>query len=428
MSEARARLERVFRAALAAVDPEPLTRAAAVERIDRPVRVLAAGKAAGGMATGLLGVGSVRVVEGLAVTRDGHAPAPPPLRTRFAAHPLPDHRSAAAGCEARAVAARCRADEDFVVLLSGGASALLSEPEPPLGVEDLRETTRVLLAAGADIGTLNAVRKHLTRVSGGRLARAARRAHRVLVLVVSDVLGDDLATIGSGPCVGDPTSFAEAICGAKAHGAWEALPPAVRVHLIRGSEGAIAESLEAGDPALARVETRLLASNGLALRAAAVAARAEGSSAMILTDRLSGEARAAGSRLAALAAASRPSGRLLLLAGGETTVTVLGPGRGGRAQELALAAALHWHRARPDSRVALLSAGTDGSDGPTDAAGAFADSATVARGQRAGVDAQTALAANDAYRFFAAEGGLLRTGPTGTNVMDLALIEIAGSP
>jgi glycerate-2-kinase len=262
------------------------------------------------------------------------------------------------------------------------------------------------------------VRKHLSAVAGGRLAlRSACR--RIEVLAISDVPGDRWDVIGSGPFAPDPTSFADALAVLERRGVRDSVPRAVLAHLEAGARGARAETPAPGDPALARVRSTLLASNRTAALAAVRAALRRGWRAPLLAGALRGEARCAGRRLAALARALRAPGPLCLIAGGETAVRVRGPGRGGRSQELALAAALALAGA---PGITLLAAGTDGSDGPTDAAGAFADGASVARGRARGRDPEADLAANDSYGFFDAEGGLLRIGPTRTNVMDLALV------
>jgi len=333
---------------------------------------------------------------------------------------VPDARCPAAGEAALAEARAADPGDWLVVLLSGGASSLLTTPLPGLDLEDLREATALLLASGAPIAELNALRRHLTAVSGGRLATATR-AGRVVVLAISDVLGDAPEVIGSGPCSPDPTRYAEVWERLERRGVAARLPAAVRAHLAAGARGERDESPKPGDPAFDRVRFHLLASNRDALGAACDEARAQGLPALRVHGALAGEARVAGARLAALARACRPRGGLLLAAGGETTVTVRGPGRGGRCQELALAAALGLEGARG---ITLLAAGTDGSDGPTDAAGAFADPGSVARGRAAGRNAAADLEANDAYAFFAAEGGLLRTGPTLTNALDLVLVAI----
>jgi glycerate 2-kinase len=432
---ARAELEAIYRAGLRAADP-----AAALARVVAPRReavwiagepvapgsrcvVVAAGKAAPAMAVAFERAAVGLVLRGLVVARDAAAARPVHLELREAGHPLPDERSSASGRSALEAAASAGPDETLVVLLSGGASALLTAPLPGLALADLRATTELLLRSGAEIGELNCVRKHLTAASGGRLAAAGARARRVFVLVVSDVLGDDVTTIGSGPCAPDPTRHADALGVLERRGILAEAPASVRRHLADGAAGTLPESPKPGDSAFGRVVHVLLATNRDALAAARAEARGRGLEARIVTDALRGEARELGARLVALARAAAPGGRaLLLLAGGEPTVTVRGRGRGGRAQELALAAAL---ALAGDPRVSLLAAGTDGSDGPTPAAGAFADGGTVARGAALGLDARACLDDNDAYGFFAREGGAFVTGPTGTNVMDLVLVHAA---
>jgi glycerate 2-kinase len=442
---ARAELEALLRAALAAVHGERLVRAAVREaggalalagrRLPPRARLVAAaaGKAAAQMAAGLEAAAGARVSRGWLVTRDGHARdvqaagALPPARwtVREAGHPVPDARSEAAARELLALAAETRPEDVFVVLLSGGASALLACPQPGLALADLAGATRALLASGAAIDEVNAVRKHLVEVAGGRLARAARAA-RIEVLAISDVPGDRFDVIGSGPCTPDPSTFADALAVLARRGVGGAFPAAARAHLEAGARGERPESPKPGDPALARVHATRLAGNDTALAAAAEEARRRGLAVVPLPGALRGEAREAGRRLAALAGALRPSVPTVLIAGGETTVTLRGSGRGGRSQELALAAALALAGV---PGVALLAAGTDGSDGPTDAAGACVDGDTVARASARGLDARAALAAHDSHSFFSGAGGVLRTGPTGTNVMDLVLLRVEpGAP
>lgn len=438
---ARAGLESLLRAALAAVHGERLVRGAvtreaggalaiAGRRLQPGARlvVVAAGKAAAEMAVGLEAAARDRIARGWLVTRDGHADAalaagalpPARWRVRAAGHPVPDERSEAAARELLALAAATGPGDVLVVLLSGGASALLACPLPGLSLTDLAQATRALLASGAAIDEVNAVRKHLAEVAGGRLAQAAG-ASSIELLAISDVPGDRLDVIGSGPCTPDPTSYGDALSVLSRHGVGTSFPPAARALLEAGARGACPESAKPGDPAFRRVRVTLLAGNNAALAAAAAAASERGLAVVTLPGALCGEARDAGRRLAALARALRPRRPTLLLAGGETTVTLRGDGHGGRSQELALAAAVALAGC---SHVTLLAAGTDGSDGPTDAAGACVDGATLARGAALGLDARDALARHDSHPYFAREGGLLRTGPTGTNVMDLVLVRV----
>lgn len=434
----RDRLEAILAAALRAVDAgRAVARALACEgrpgagdrlRIagdpvaaDARLFVLALGKAACPMAAAVERVAGDRIAGGLAVTRDGHGAPLSRMAVREAGHPLPDARSEAAAHEALACAARARPGDLLLVLLSGGASALTACPAVGLDLDDLAGTTRVLLACGADIHEMNTVRKHLSAFSGGWLARAAG-SEAVAVLAVSDVPGDRLDVIGSGPCTPDPSTYVQALSVLSRYGVEEGVPRAAREALLAGARGARPETPKPDDPGFPRVRQTIVARNADARQAALVQARAEGLDGRDLGEVLTGEAREQGVRLVRLARETAGSRPACWVAGGETTVTLRGPGRGGRNQELALAAALALAEEGPE--VALLAAGTDGSDGPTDAAGAFVDAGTVARGAAAGADAAAALAANDSYGFFAREGGLVTTGPTGTNVMDLALVEV----
>jgi len=376
--------------------------------------VLAAGKAAAAMGAALEELAGDRIERGLVVTKDGHDVPLSRLALRYGGHPVPDQRSERAAREAIALVEGAAPEEVLVVLLSGGASALLSCPLPGLSRQDLIAATELLLASGVEIEGVNTIRKHLTEVSGGRLARRAS-SHRIEVLAISDVPGDAIETIASGPCAADPSTAADALAIIDRCGLRGSAPPRVVAHLESGRE----ESVKPGDPTLERVGSTILASNRDALAGAREAAQERGLRVVAVTDLLRGEAREVGRRLAALARSLRREAPLLLLAGGETTVTLRGGGKGGRSQELALAAACEL---QGGSGIALLAAGTDGTDGPTDAAGAYADGRTVERGRTLGLDARAALAENDSYQFFRAEGGLLVTGPTRTNVMDLVLV------
>lgn len=432
----RHQLESMFRAGVAAVDGGNAVRRAVelragrLEIAGRPLPdagrlvVFAAGKAAAAMAAAVEEIAGERIHGGLVVTKDGHGQALEHLALRESSHPVPDARGEAAAREALALVAGMRAEDTLLVLLSGGASALLGCPAESLAREDVAELTRLLLACGADIGEMNAVRKHVSSVAGGRLAQAAK-AQRIDVLAISDVPGDDLAVIGSGPFAPDPSTFAEAQQVLVERGVLEQVPAAVREYFARGCRGDVPETPKPGDGGMQRVRHLIVARNRDAIEAAAAEASRQSLRALTLGSPLTGEARILGARLAALGLATRSAAPVCLIAGGETTVTLRGNGKGGRNQELALAAGVEL---AGSSGVCVLAAGTDGSDGPTDAAGAYVDGETLGRGSEAGLSGRDALARNDAYTFFDAEGGLLRTGPTGTNVMDLALIWSDGHP
>lgn len=427
----------VLAAALAAVAPDAAVRrhvGRAGDRLHaggaaydlaatRQVVVVGAGKAGGPMAQAVEALLDDRLTAGLVIVKDGHAVPTARVALREAAHPLPDARGLAATAQLLALLRDRRPDDLVIVLLSGGASALLEQPAPGLMLADLRATTDLLLRAGASIQEVNAVRKHLSVVKGGGLARAAAPA-AVLVLVLSDVVGDPLDVIASGPAAPDPTTYADAASVLDRYGLWDQVPAAVAAHLRAGLAGARPETPKPGDPVFARVQHVIVGNNAQAAAAAAARARALGFHAAVLTTFVEGEAREVGRLLAALAreevAHSRPLPRpACLVLGGETTVTVRGDGLGGRNQEVALGA-VEGLAGLPD--VLVLSAATDGGDGPTAAAGAWADGATLARARALGLDPRAALARNDAYRFFAPLDALVVTGPTRTNVTDLLFV------
>jgi len=339
----------------------------------------------------------------------------PKLRILFAAHPLPDASSERAAAAALELASSAGAGELLLVALSGGASSLLAAPAAPVTLQDKIAINAALLRSGASIRELNIVRRHLSAIKGGGLLRACGGA-RVLALIISDVVDNDLATIGSGPTAADPTTYAEAIGVLKRRGLWGRAPEAIRDRLERGAAGEIPETVKSGDAPLSTVSNLVIGDNRLAVNAAAEAAAA--GYAVERWRELAGEAdeagRTLGARLAAINAA-----RVCVVAGGEPVVTVRGPGKGGRAQQAALAMAFELERSGRGRRVAALFAGTDGIDGPTNAAGAFVSVKTIERAREAGFDPAASLARNDAYPLFAALGDLLITGPTGTNVSDI---------
>jgi glycerate-2-kinase len=400
------------------VRPGPLVRAAvsALPDRDRPLVLIAAGKAAWPMALAFSDTG-VRADTGLiAGPRATDDPIPAGLAWIDGAHPVPNAASIEAG--ARALALVSRGDTRLVLLLSGGASSMLALPAPGVSLADKVATSDALMRAGADIAQLNTVRKHLSAIKGGRLGAAARAS---ITLAISDVHGpveDDPSVIGSGPTVADPTAYADAhaIVARRFPGA--RVPKAVIEHLEAGVRGALEETPKPGRPRLARSEYHVLANRHSAMRGAAEAARACGLRVHLIAEATSGEARVAGRQFAERALAVG-SGARSVIASGETTVRVAGRGRGGRNQEFALGAA---EVLRDSPGVVLASAGTDGIDGPTDAAGAIVDSTTIDRARAAGLSIAETLAANDTYPFFATLGDLIRWGPTGTNVGDLHVL------
>jgi len=423
--EAAARLDAqaIWRAALAAGNVAPLVdRALERLRFDlthpswRHLLVFGCGKASGAMAAAVERTLGRRITEGLVVVKDGYTVPTARVVLREAGHPVPDARGQAAAEEIVRRVRSAGADDAVLFLVSGGGSALTPAPVRPITLAEKQETTRLLLGAGATINELNAVRKHLSLFKGGQLARAAAPA-TLISLILSDVIGDPLDVIASGPTAPDPTTFAEALTVLERRGVGYLVPAAVRARLEAGARGEVEETPKPGDRAFERVTNVVIGNNALVVDAAAAEARRLGYRAEVLTRSLQGEAREVALELVARARALPP--RSCLIAGGETTVTVRGRGRGGRCQEFALAAAL---QLRPDDRVVVLAAGTDGTDGPTDAAGGIADAETVTRGERAGQAALAALDDNDAYTFLSAADDLVVSGPTNTNLLDLYLL------
>lgn len=434
-----AAVARIMAAALGAVEPAAAVRRhlrregdtlyageRAIElRATGRVVVVGAGKAGAPMARAVAELLGDRLSAGLVVVKDGHLEpyGAPGLRIVEAGHPVPDERGLAAAGQIAALLAGLTPDDLVLALISGGGSALLTLPAPGVTLSDMQALTGALLACGASIGEINTLRKHLEGLKGGGLARLAHPA-ALVTLILSDVVGNPLDIIGSGPTVADPGTFGEALGVLERYGLLGGAPPAIVAHLRRGRAGELPETPKQGDPIFARASHILVGDNRQAAQAALEEARAAGLSPLLLTTSLEGEAREAGPFLAALlreaaggdGAARRPA---CLIAGGETTVTLRGSGRGGRNQELALAAA---RGLAGLADVALVALATDGGDGPTDAAGAVVTGETLARAAALGLDVGEHLARNDAYPFFDALGDLLRPGPTGTNVNDLTFL------
>jgi glycerate 2-kinase len=393
--------------------------------VDRGRLVLvAAGKASSAMAGAAEEVLGAFVSEALAVDTSDRIPL---TRTRrlIAGHPVPDEAGRRAADQVEDLVRGLGADDLLLLLLSGGASALLPAPVEGLTLDDKARTTSALLRAGATIGELNAVRKHLSRLKGGGLARAAAPA-RVVCLALSDVVGDDPSTIASGPVVPDATTYAFALQVLERTGVRDMVPAAVRRHLDAGARGDRPETPKPGDPLFRRVRFEVVGSNRLSVSAAAAEARRHGLRPHVLTTRLEGESREVARALVAVLRECVEEGRpaappVCLLAGGETTVTVRGTGHGGRNQELVVAA-VEPLAAFPVAAV-VASLATDGIDGHSDAAGGVADNRTVARADALGLAPPAAfLAENDSRSFLGPLGDLILTGPTGTNVMDLTAL------
>lgn len=437
------RLLRAFRAAVDAVDPArlvasalrvegdavvldaPGVRAAIPLSSLRKIHLVGAGKAGRAMGEAALAALGKRVAGGVIAVPRGSQGRSGPVRFAAAGHPVPDIFSFAAAREILSLLERGGKGDLVVALVSGGGSAMVCSPVAGITMEEKAETFRLLLRAGADIASFNAVRKHLSEVKGGLLARAAQPA-TTWALLLSDVPGDDPSVIASGPFSPDPTTYADAIGVLERYGVYYAAPSAVRRHLVEGAAGDRPETPKPDDPAFPGVTPALLGTNRTAMDAAARRMAREpdaGPTAIVLLPGfLHGEARECArsfcARLRVAAEALSPGHAVAVIAGGETTVNVHGGGKGGRSQEFALAAAVEL---AGEGAMAALAAGTDGIDGPTDAAGAYADGTTVARASALGLDPGDHLEKNDAYPFFRALGDLVVTGPTGTNVADLAI-------
>jgi glycerate 2-kinase len=385
----------------------------------RNVYVIGAGKASAQMAQPIERMFGKRIAGGLINIKYGHRAPLRRIKLNECGHPIPD-RNGELGARHIAEIARQAGPDDLVVcLISGGASALLPLPAPPVTLEQKQETTRLLLHCGANIHELNCVRKHISAVKGGQLAMLAWPA-TVLAFILSDVIGDDLDVIGSGPTVPDRSTFAGARAILAKYGIAGRVPEAVSERL----SGDAPETPKPGDSIFEKVQNLIVGSNRLAVDEAARKARALGYHTLVLSTFIEGETRDVARVHAAIAKEIRATGRPVkppacVISGGETTVTIRGAGLGGRNQEFALSAALDIGGLKD---VVVLSAGTDGTDGPTDAAGAIANGNTIARAESQGLDAAAHLANNDSYHFFEHLGDLIKTGPTGTNVADVRIM------
>lgn len=385
--------------------------------------VIGAGKAGAAMAAAVERVLGRRISGGWINVKYGHTAKLKRIELNECGHPVPDE-AGVRGAARIAEIARLAGPRDLVVcLISGGASALMPAPAAPVTLEEKQAATKLLLASGANIHEINSVRKHISAIKGGQLARLASPAP-VIALLLSDVIGDDLDVIGSGPAAPDSSTFGSARAILDKYGIADRVPAAVRERIEQGLRGEIEETPKPGDPLFSRVQNLVVGSCKLAVDAAARRARELGYRTLVLSTSIEGETRDVARMHAAIAREIHASGRPVkapacVISGGETTVTLRGEGLGGRNQEFALAAAIDI-AGLPDT--VILSGGTDGTDGPTDAAGAICSGGTIERAAQAGLDAKEMLAANDSYHFFEPLGDLLKTGPTNTNVMDVRLV------
>jgi len=381
-----------------------------------------AGKASAHMAQTLERILGGYLEGGMVIVKDGYGTHTQQVQIVEAGHPLPDARGVRATKHILSLARALTKNDLLIVLLSGGASSLLCAPAPDLTLSDTQRTTNLLLRAGATIQDINTVRKHLSAVKGGQLAQATS-AH-ILTVVLSDVLGDDLATIGSGPTVPDPTTFQEAYTILEQHQILRRVPELIRQHLEQGIQGHHPETWKRKRLHAPRHHSIILANNQTALEGVAKEAKRLGLRPYLLDSPLQGEAKELGAILGAMAKDIREFGNPIrppacLIVGGEPTVTVTGKGKGGRAQECVLAAA---QEIAGLPNVVVAGFGTDGTDGPTDAAGAMVDGKTLQRAKKKGLSIETMLEQHDSYSFFSQVGGHIITGPTHTNVNDIYLI------
>ena len=419
--DARGLLIDSFRAALSAADPLAIVPG----HLPKPPRgktvAVGAGKAAAAMALAVeTHWPQGAPLEGVVITRYGHGLPTTRIRVVEAGHPVPDEQGEQAAREILAAAQALGPDDLLLVLVSGGGSSLLALPCDGIAMAELKAVTRDLLASGAPIQDMNTVRKHLSKIQGGRLAAATRA--KVVALVISDVTGDDPTHIASGPCVADPTTYRDAIEVLARYGV---KPPAgIATHLQKGSKGEIAETPKPGDGALAHAESHVIATAHAALASAAAFVQHRGITPMVLGDSVTGESSEVAKVYAALARQVRQYSHpfrppVALISGGETTVTVRGKGRGGRCTEFLLSLALALE-GLPEAWA--LACDTDGIDGSEDNAGAILSPDALSRAAAQGLDAKALLANNDGYSFFAALGELVVTGPTRTNVNDYRII------
>jgi glycerate-2-kinase len=389
----------------------------------RNIYVVGGGKASGSMAEALEEVLGDKITSGLVNVPKEDKHQTRIIKLHKASHPIPDESGVEGTKKMLEIAEKASEDDLIICLISGGGSSLMPMPRDGITIADKRRITEDLLKCGATINEINTVRKHISEFKGGWLVKKAYPA-TILNLILSDVLGDPLDFIASGPTVPDSTTFSDAINVLKKYGLWNKTPKSIKKVLMEGEKGLIPETPKADDEAFKKVFNVVIGNNRAASMAACETLKSEGLNTLLLTSLLEGEARHVGTVLASLAREVLASGNPIkkpagIVAGGETTVTVIGKGKGGRNQEIALAASL---KIRGLDGVVIASLSTDGVDGPTDAAGAVADGKTMARAEAFGLRAEEFLADNNSYVFFSRLGDLIFTGPTGTNVNDVSVI------
>ncbi|MGD8833911.1 MAG: glycerate kinase [Desulfobacteraceae bacterium] len=443
LSQLRQDAETIFHAALKAVSPSNAMRRYCSRRNDRlligdrsfeigayrNIWIVGAGKATAAMAQVMEDLLGENIDGGLISVKYDHTAPLQAIDTIEAGHPIPDAPGQSAASKILALAQKAGKNDLVIVLLSGGGSSLLPLPIQGITLEEKQETSNILIGCGATIHEINAIRKHISAIKGGRLAQAAYPA-TVATLILSDVVGDDLDVIASGPTVPDSSTFRQCEEIIQRYDLSHRLPRSVVTHISNGAAGIIAETPKPTDDLRHHLHHQIVGSNTDAIAAAAAKAKALGYHTLILSSRMEGETRTVAQVHGAIAREILASRHPLpspacLLSGGETTVTLRGDGVGGRNQEFALAAALD---IRNRELIVVLSGGTDGTDGPTDAAGAISDHTTIERGKKAGLDYRQHLENNDAYPFFKELKDLLITGPTQTNVMDLHIILVEHPP
>ncbi len=442
LPELRDMAQAIFLKAIAAVNP--LERLKEILRIDNDrlflglnrdsekvfrldafhrIFLIGTGKASASMAQGIEKIFGNRITRGVITTKYGHVLPLEKTEVIECGHPIPDQNGIQGAEKILSLLKKSRSEDLVIFLLSGGGSALLPLPIKGITLEEKQEVTQFLLDCGADIKEINTIRKHISQIKGGWLAKRAFPS-TVIGFILSDVVGDQLDVIGSGPTVPDPSTFEEAWEILRKYDLLKEISASVKKHFLLGKEGKVEETPKPGDIAFENVYNYLIGSNILALRAAEAEALSLGFHTLILSSSIVGETREGARFHSAIAKEVISTGNPVprpacIISGGETTVTIKGNGLGGRNQEFTLAGALEICGLE---RVVLLSGGTDGTDGPTDAAGAVADHTTISRAQSMGLDPKAHLESNNAYPFFQTLGDLLITGPTHTNVMDVRIL------